>query len=116
MQSPDGEELVEATVSGGPIDAIYQAIDRIVCLDTMLEDFRVEAVGARKDALGEVTVLVRSGDEPTSSAVDGVFSGSGTDGDILRASTVAYVNAINSLYATKAGLNDEIAVAKEGLL
>jgi len=97
MDTPAGDNVVYASVSSGPVDAIYKAIDHIMDLPAgSLEDYRIDSVGGGSDALGEVSVLV-------SSETEGVFSGSGADGDVLRASAIAYVNAQNSLYAVTTG-------------
>lgn len=57
-----------------------------------LSEFAVKAVTRGIDALGEVTVRVKAeGGE--------VFTGRGSDGDIIVASTKAYINALNRLLA-----------------
>jgi len=109
IENPQGELQIEAAVSRGPIDAMYQAIDRIVNIDADLRDYRIEAVGAGSDALGEVAVLVskKGTDE------NGMFSGAGADGDVLKASAMAYINALNSLYAVEANLVEVPILAQD---
>ena len=78
----------------GPIDAAYKAVDKIVQVDNDLTDFVVQSVTRGIDALGEVTIRV--------TAPDGeVFTGRGSDGDIVVSSTRAYLNALNRLISSK---------------
>ena len=109
IENPQGELQIEAAVSRGPIDAMYQAIDRIVNINADLRDYRIEAVGAGSDALGEVAVLVSKKGSDESS----MFSGTGADGDVLKASAMAYINALNSLYAVEANLVEVPILAQE---
>ena len=77
----------EAACGDGPIDATYNAIDRICKLDLTLVDYSIQAATGGKDALGEVRVRVKKGDI--------LISGSGSSTDIIEASAKAYINAIN---------------------
>ncbi|GHU65395.1 2-isopropylmalate synthase [Clostridia bacterium] len=88
-----GDEIVtEAAVGDGPIDAAYRAVDRITGRETQLEAYSIRAVTEGQDALGEVTVRVvvkgESG-EPRHAL------GKGAATDIIEASILAYVNAVN---------------------
>ena len=58
-----------------------------------------EAIAAGIDALGEVAVRVTSADGK-------VFTGRGSDGDIVVASTKAYLNALNRLLAAERAANE----------
>jgi len=114
MTTPDGDIIINPAVSTGPIDAIYQAIDDIVKIDATLKDYRIGAVGGGSDALGEVSVLI----EGSETGAEGIFSGSGSDGDVLQASAIAYVNAINSLYSAQmsSAAGGDTVISKAGLL
>ncbi len=79
----------EAASGDGPVNALYHAIDRAARFEGQLLDYRLNAVTEGQDALGEVTVRVRSGDR--------VASGRGTSTDVLEASARAYINAINKI-------------------
>ena len=85
----EGEVVQEAASGDGPISALYHAIDRAARFEGQLLDYRLNAVTGGQDALGEVTVRVRSGDR--------VASGRGTSTDVLEASARAYMNAINKI-------------------
>lgn len=87
----EGQMLTEAAVGDGPIDASFRAIDRIVQMDGCVElvSYAIKAVTGGKDALGEVTVRVKSG---------GVtVMGKGVATDVVESSIIAYINAINRL-------------------
>lgn len=83
------ELLVEAATGDGPIDAAFNAIDRATGISLELDDYSLRAVSEGKDALGEVTVRV--------SKSDAKFVGRGVSTDIIEASVIAYVNAINKV-------------------
>ena len=91
LRTPDGEELTDAAIGTGPVDAIYKAINRVVNIPNQLIEFSVQSVTAGIDAIGEVTIRLRHGDR--------VFSGHAANTDIIVASAQAYVNALNRLYA-----------------
>ena len=45
MDTPSGDNVVYASASSGPVDAIYKAIDHIMNAGTTLEDYRIDSVG-----------------------------------------------------------------------
>jgi len=88
---PDGQIIVDAATGTGPVDAVYQAINRLIGVDNKLTEFRVDAVTEGIDALGDVTIRIeRDGD---------AFVGRGSDTDIIVASAKAYMNALNRAMA-----------------
>ncbi|MEE3717900.1 2-isopropylmalate synthase [Tumidithrix elongata RA019] len=89
--TPDGEELTDAAVGTGPVDAVYKAINRLVNVPNQLIEFSVQSVTAGIDALGEVTIRL-------SHEKAGVFSGHSANTDIIVASARAYINALNKLH------------------
>ncbi len=91
LRTPNGEELTDAAIGTGPVDAVYKAINRVVNVPNQLIEFSVQSVTAGIDALGEVTIRLRHGDR--------IFSGHSANTDIIVASAHAYVNALNRLYA-----------------
>ncbi|GHU74466.1 2-isopropylmalate synthase [Clostridia bacterium] len=89
-----GEETsTEAAVGDGPIDAAYRAVDRITHCRVTLETYTIRAVTSGQDALGEVTVRVSLTDEDNSEPRQALGKGAATD--IIEASILAYVNAVN---------------------
>jgi 2-isopropylmalate synthase len=90
IRNPNGEELMDAAIGTGPVDAVYKAINRVVNVPNELIEFSVQSVTAGIDAIGEVTIRLRSEDK--------VFSGNAANTDIIAASAQAYINALNKLY------------------
>ncbi len=91
--SPDGQNLADAALGAGPVDAVYQAINRIVGIPNKLTEFSIEAVTEGIDAIGEVIIRIES---------EGVtYTGRGASTDIIVASAKAYMNALNRLVAKK---------------
>ncbi len=83
-----GEKVItDAACGDGPVDATMQVIDRITGIDGKLEDFSLQAVTKGEDAMGEVSVRVRYGDD--------VVQAKGSSTDIVEASAKAYLNALN---------------------
>lgn len=88
-----GVQHVVCATGTGPVDAAYQAIDQVVAVHGDLSEFSIKAITRGIDAIGEVTVRV--------AAEDGnVFTGRGSDTDIIVSSAKAYVNAINRMIQT----------------
>jgi 2-isopropylmalate synthase len=91
VTTPDGQELSDAAIGTGPVDAVYKAINRVTGINNQLIEFSVQSVTAGIDALGEVTIRIQQGDR--------IYSGHGANTDIIVASAQAYMNALNRLYA-----------------
>ncbi len=82
-----GDRPEFSACGGGPVDAIFRAIDGAMDRSHKLVDYRIEAVTDGANALGQVIVRVD---------VQGqVHLGRGLSTDVLEASALAYVNAIN---------------------
>ncbi|HHU43704.1 MAG: 2-isopropylmalate synthase [Bacillota bacterium] len=87
----DGKKLYEEVAIGeGPIDAAYKAIDKIIkAPEHSLDDYAIHSISEGKDALGEVVVRIRCGDE--------IITGRGLSTDIIEASLLAYINGMNKI-------------------
>ena len=83
----DGQEYEHVARGGGPIDAAFKAIDRIVKEGYQLVNYTIHSVTEGEDALGEVMVRLKKGDR--------TIVGRGLSTDIFEASLRAYINAIN---------------------
>jgi 2-isopropylmalate synthase len=81
----------EAATGDGPVDAVYKALDRISQVTLRLEHYELRSVGSGKDALGEVTVRMRTD--------QGLLHGRGLSTDVVEASARAYVDVLNKLAA-----------------
>jgi 2-isopropylmalate synthase len=94
LRTEQGELVDDAATGDGPVDASYRAIERLIGIQGKLEDYRIRAVSAGKDAQGEVSVVVNVG---------GIhYYGRGSSTDIVQASALAYLNALNKAAAKKA--------------
>ena len=92
LRTPDGDELMDAAIGTGPVDAVYKAINRVINVPNELIEYSVQSVTAGIDALGEVTIRLKHGDR--------IFSGHAANTDIIVASALAYIHALNRLSAT----------------
>ncbi len=95
LRTPAGEELTDAAIGTGPVDAVYKAINRVVNVPNELIEFSVQSVTKGIDAIGEVTIRLRHNER--------VYSGHAANTDIIVASAQAYVNALNRLYGSLKG-------------
>jgi len=86
----DGEKEITETASGdGPVNAVFEAINRITGLQGELLDFRLASVTGGADALGEVFLRVKF--------PEGTFSGKAASTDIVGSSAQAYLKAVNKV-------------------
>ncbi|HHX86604.1 MAG TPA: 2-isopropylmalate synthase [Firmicutes bacterium] len=86
----DGELIEEMAVGSGPIDAAFNAINKIVGMDIRLDNYQLRAVTEGRDALGEVSLNI-------SLSQNKVITGRGTSTDIIEASVKAYLDGLNKL-------------------
>lgn len=98
------QEFVDSASGDGMVDACYKAIAKIAGIEPKLERYAVKSITGGTDAQGEVTCLLR--ENGTS------VNGQGSHTDIIMASALAYVNALNKLayrerYGHQAGLHRE---------
>ncbi|MEE9429827.1 MAG: 2-isopropylmalate synthase [Melioribacteraceae bacterium] len=86
------EEMIEESSTGdGPIDAVFNAIERALKISPEVESYNVRSVTSGRQALGEVLVRIRN---KTHS-----FTGRGVSTDIIEASALAYLSAQNKKMA-----------------
>jgi len=82
----NGEEELTAEAEGdGPVDAAFQAINRVMGVSLTLVEYTIGAVSGGADALGEVRVVVESGGR--------TFSAQAVSTDVTEASAEAYLRA-----------------------
>ena len=87
----EGEQVTDAAAGNGPVNAVFNCIERIVNQQGQLRDYDLKAVTMGKDALGEAMVRVE---------IEGaIYSGIGTSPDVIEASARAYLNAFNRFFA-----------------
>ncbi len=89
LKDTNGQTLQDASIGDGPVDAIYSALQRLTGVRATLLDYRIRAVSKGKEALGEVHVEIEHNGKKV--------RGRGLSTDILEASALAYLAAINRL-------------------
>ncbi len=93
LSGMDNETIQEAGTGAGSIEALYNTLERCINKPVKLKDYRIQSVGAGRDALAQVFVKVM---------YEGVeTSGRGLAQDVLEASAKAYLNAINRAIMTE---------------
>jgi 2-isopropylmalate synthase len=85
-----GDDVRTGSASGdGPVDAVFKAIRALTGADHTLVEYRINAITAGTDAMGESSLTIRS---------DAVQAhGRSAHTDIIMASANAYLQAINGL-------------------
>ncbi|PJE75635.1 2-isopropylmalate synthase [Candidatus Uhrbacteria bacterium CG10_big_fil_rev_8_21_14_0_10_48_11] len=87
--SIDGKSQSATATGDGLIDACYEAIKKSTYVYSVLEGYQAKGLTGGTDALGEVSVLIRTGEI--------AVRGRGNHTDVVMASALAYVDAINRL-------------------
>ncbi len=95
----DGTLLQDAATGDGPVDAAYSAIQRICGVTVLLRDYRLNAITGGKDAQGEVTIEVEQAGRR--------IRGRGLSTDIIEASAMAMVDAINRILGIEQRQQDQ---------
>lgn len=80
----------EAATGNGPVDAIYQAINRLTDYPMELVKYQLSANGHGKDALGQVDIVVQYQGRR--------FHGVGLATDIIESSANALVHVLNNIW------------------
>ena len=89
-----GDQVLKASAVGsGPIDALYSAIAEVTGIEVKLVEYNINSVSRGKEALGKVKIVVEHEGEK--------YIAKAADTDILKASALAYINAINSIIVAK---------------
>ena len=102
IRGPDGEEYCDADHGTGPVDAVYRAINRVIGEPNELIEFSVQAVTEGINAVGRVTIRIQAEEPVKENGYERrVFSGRGSDNDIVVASAKAYMFALNRLIAAR---------------
>lgn len=86
-----GKTFMASAVGTGPIDALYSAIADITQIKAKLAEYDISSISRGKDALGKVKVTIDHD--------SGKYIAKATDTNIVKASAMAYINAINSIIA-----------------
>ena len=87
------EEKAEAATGNGPVDAVYQAINRITGYPIELVKYQLTAKGQGRDALGQVDIVVSYNGRR--------FHGVGLATDIVESSAKAMVHVLNNIWRSQ---------------
>ncbi len=88
VQIQFGEKLLQESSPGdGPVDAVFNAIERALGIKPVVESYSVRSVTSGRQAMGEAIVRIRENEIS--------FHGRGTSTDIIEASAKAYLQALN---------------------
>lgn len=85
----DNTILEGVCLGDGPVDAAFQTIEQLVGKRYELDDFQIQSVTEGREAMGRA--VVRLCHEGT------VFSGCGISRDVVGASIMAYLSAVNKI-------------------
>lgn len=85
-----GEIKSEAATGNGPVDAVYQAINRIAGYPISIVKYQLTAKGQGKDALGQVDIVAEYEGRR--------FHGVGLATDIVESSAQALVHVLNHIW------------------
>jgi len=91
--SKEDEILEDAACGDGPVDAVFNAIDRITGVKVKLTDYYVRALTRGKDAQGEAIVEIKDNGHS--------YIGKSVSTDTIEASVKAYLKAINKMLSTE---------------
>lgn len=81
----------DAAIGDGPVDAVCKAMERIIGITAELKDYQVRAVSGGEDAQGEASVEINY--------LGRRYHGKAVSTDILEASALAYLKALNKAVA-----------------
>ncbi|MGM0441348.1 MAG: 2-isopropylmalate synthase [Elusimicrobiota bacterium] len=87
----ESEIIQNASAGDGPVDACYNAINKITGIEVTLVDYMIKAVSKGGDSMGEVTVVIKKAEGTRE------IHGRSASTDIIEASALAYISALNRL-------------------
>ena len=85
-----GEVMIAQSDEGkGAVDALYSAIIKAADQNIELMEYRIHNLGRGKDSLGKVVVQIKYQDK--------LYQGKAIEEDVIKASALALINAINKI-------------------
>ncbi len=87
--SNNNKVIQEAATGSGPVDACYSAINRVAGISAKLTEYNISANPGGKMAIGAVNIITEHQGKK--------IHGTGFSTDIVEASALAYLNAINKI-------------------
>jgi 2-isopropylmalate synthase len=95
----DGKILEGVATGVGPVDAAYKAISNLLGISSNLVNYTLQSITGGTEALGEVVVRIIGDREE--------YVGRGSNQDVVVASVMAYLSAINRMAQRKKRLNPQ---------
>jgi len=89
IEDKNGKVLEAESEGDGPVDASFQAVNKVIKIKNKLMEYSVNAVTAGIDAQATVAIQIKADEQ--------IFSDSDSDTDIVVASTKAYISALNKI-------------------
>ncbi|EGW35836.1 2-isopropylmalate synthase [Desulfosporosinus sp. OT] len=86
----NGQRLEDAACGDGPVDAAFKAVDKVLGTKGKLTHYSLQALDGGEDAQGEVAVTVKFGEN--------LVGGRGVSTDIIEASVLGYLQAVNRAF------------------
>ncbi|QIQ20930.1 2-isopropylmalate synthase [Zophobihabitans entericus] len=86
----NGEKKSDAATGNGPVDAVYQAINRITDIPVSIVSYKLASKGQGENALGQVDIVAEYKGRR--------FHGVGLATDIVESSAKALINVLNNVY------------------
>lgn len=94
-----GQTMKESGTGDGPVDAVFQAMEKITRIQGELVDYSIKSVTTGKDAVGEAVLRV---------VLDGKqIVGRGASTDIIIASAKAYLDVVNRAIYSRSKSKEE---------
>lgn len=87
------EDKTDTSSGDGPVNAVYQAIDKITGMRGTLMDYTVRSITRGDDAVGEVFIHI--------DFAGTAYTGKAASTDVIDASARAYLNAVNKALYSK---------------
>jgi len=86
----DNKEFSEQGLGDGPINAAFNAIDKLFDFESKLKSFKISAISEESDAQGEAYIEL--------DILGKSYIGRGVSTDVVEAGVIAYIEAINEYY------------------
>ncbi len=94
VQMRKNKKVIQESATGdGPVDAVFNSIDRAINRKFKVESYQVRSVTAGREAMGEAIIRIRNAGK--------IYTGRGVSTDVIEASAKAYLQAINMMESEK---------------
>lgn len=87
----------KSSIGNGAVDALYSAIKEVAELDVDLREYKISSISRGKEALGKVTINLSHNKKS--------YISRAIDTDIIKASAMAFINALNNILMDKTKSN-----------